>query len=153
MDQDLLIAELRADEGEKLTAYLDSLGLWTVGVGHLIDPKRGADPAPFGVDLRGGGIITSAQSAMLLEVDIKHKSEELDEKLPWWRNLTDNRQRVIMNMAFQMGVDGLMKFRHALMAMQNGDFNEAKRQMLDSDWAKHQTPQRAWRLADRMVAG
>ena len=68
MDRDKLIEELRADEGEKLVAYRDHLGYWTIGVGHLIDPAKGADPAPFGTDLTRGHAITPAQSAQLLSL-------------------------------------------------------------------------------------
>lgn len=152
MNRDLLIKELRADEGEKLVAYRDHLGYWTIGVGHLIDPAKGANPAPFGTDLTRGHAITSEQSAQLLGQDIDAKAAELDKRVPWWRRLSESRQRVILNMAFQLGVAGLLAFRKALAAMQVGDYQEAGRQMLDSEWAK-QTPLRAARLIARMVEG
>lgn len=153
MNRELLIKELRADEGEKLRSYRDHLGYWTIGVGHLIDPVRGANPAPFGADLREGKSITAEQSALLLGLDIDAKAAELDRRAPWWRDLTENRQRVLLNMAFQLGVSGLLAFRKAVAAMQVGDYDEAGRQMRDSAWAKTQTPQRAARLTERMVIG
>lgn len=153
MNRGLLIAELRADEGEKLRAYRDNLGYWTVGVGHLIDPARGANPAPFGMDLRNGGDITPEQSAQLLDVDIDAKSAEMDRRAAWWTGLTDDRQRVLINMAFQLGVSGLLGFRKAIAAMQVGDYAEAAAQMRDSAWARTQTPVRAARLIERMALG
>jgi lysozyme len=155
MNRELLIQELRADEGEKLRAYRDHLGYWTIGVGHLIDPARGANPAPFGADLRtgGGGTITPAQSAQLLAQDIDAKAAELDRRAPWWRGLSENRQRVVLNMAFQLGVSGVLAFRKAVAAMQVGDYDEAAFQMADSSWANTQTPARAARLIARMRAG
>lgn len=152
MNEQLLVAELRRDEGEELTAYMDTMGLWTVGVGHLIDPKRGADPAPFGVDLRGGGKITAAQSEMLLMLDIKSKMAELDRRLPWWRGLSDARQRVLLNMAFNLGTDGLLGFKNTLAAVQSGRYQDAARGMLSSKWAS-QVHGRADRLAAMMVQG
>lgn len=153
MNRELLIAELRADEGEKLRSYRDHLGYWTVGVGHLIDPLRGANPAPFGVDLRGGKSITPEQLEQLLEMDIDAKMAGLDSVAPWWRRLSDNRQRVVINMAFQLGVAGVLAFRKAVAAMQVGDYSKAAAEMRDSKWAKLDTPARAARLIERMVIG
>lgn len=152
MDKAKLVQELRDDEGEKLRAYKDHLGYWTIGVGHLIDPARGANPAPFGVDLRNGGTITAEQSAILLDRDIDAKAAQLDKRMPWWRNLSDNRQRVLINMAFQLGVDGLLAFKNTLAYVLQSDYHSAAAGMLASKWAT-QTPNRAKRLADRMVAG
>lgn len=151
-DELKLVKELRRDEGEKLIAYRDSLGYWTIGVGHLIDPVKGADPAPFGIDLRHGTAITRNQSEMLLLQDIKEKKAELDKKLAWWRNLTDARQRVILNMAFNLGVGGLLGFKNTLAAISVGDYEAAAANMLKSKWAK-QVGQRANRLATMMVNG
>ncbi len=153
MNEELLKQELRADEGERLIAYKDHLGYFTIGVGHLIDPMRGANPAPFGIDLRHGTPITRAQSALLLDQDIKAKAAGLDAVAPWWRSLSDNRQRVIMNLAFQLGVAGLMGFKKAMAAMKAGDYKRAAAELADSKWAKQDTPARAKRLIARMVEG
>jgi len=153
MNRELLNVELRADEDEKLRSYKDHLGYWTIGVGHLLDPAKGADPAPFGVDLREGKSITPHQSVLLLNLDIDTKMVELDRRAPWWRRMSDNRQRVIINMAFQLGVSGLLAFRKAVAAMQVGDYEGAAEHMRDSAWAKTQTPNRAARLIERMVIG
>lgn len=159
MDRAKLQAELRRDEGEELTAYKDSLGYWTIGVGHLIDPKKGADPAPFGVNLcHDGAAITPEQSAQLLDTDIDAKCAELDHALPWWRSLTGARQRALLNMAFNLGVGsaergtGLLGFKNTLALIQKGNFEGARRGMLASKWAD-QVGDRAKRLAAMMVAG
>lgn len=152
MDNTKLVQELRDDEGEKLRAYKDHLGYWTIGVGHLIDPARGANPAPFGIDLRNGGFITAEQSEQLLLADIAEKEKQLDARLTWWRTLSDNRQRVLLNMAFQLGINGLLAFKNTLARAHQGDYPGAAAGMLASKWAT-QTPNRAKRLADRMVSG
>ena len=153
MNEELLKAELRADEGERLVVYPDHLGFLTIGVGHLIDPLRGADPAPFGIDLRKGYPITRAESSTLLSRDIAAKMAGLDAVAPWWRRLSDNRQRVVMNMAFQLGVAGFMAFKKAVAAMQVGDYEKAAREMAVSKWHNKDTPARAKRLIARMRAG
>lgn len=151
-NRQLLISELRRDEGDELTSYKDSLGYWTIGVGHLIDPMRGASASPFGADLRFGKTITSAQSEALLESDIVAKATDLDKFLPWWRTLNDTRQRVLLNMVFNLGIGGLLGFKNTLEMVKTGDYAGAARGMLASKWAK-QVHGRADRLAKMMETG
>lgn len=152
MDQSKLIEELRRDEGEVLKVYRDHLGWLTVGVGHLVDVRKGADAAPFGKVLFVGDTITKEQSEILLLRDIAEKAAELDKKLPWWRGLSDARQRVLLNMAFNLGTDGLLGFKNTLALISVGDYDGAARGMLASKWAG-QVGDRARRLADMMVLG
>jgi lysozyme len=152
MDEKKLIAELRRDEGEVLKVYADHLGWLTVGVGHLVDARKGANPAPFGVPLKLGDPITAAQSAELLAADIAAKAAELDKALPWWRKLSDARQRVLLNMAFNLGTAGLLGFANTLRMVQGGAYSAAAEAMLRSKWAG-QVGDRARRLSDMMAAG
>lgn len=152
MDKTKLVQELRDDEGEVLKVYADHLGWLTVGVGHLVDVRKGANPAPFGKVLKLGDTITTEQSEQLLLADIAEKEKQLDARAAWWRRLSDNRQRVLLNMAFQLGVDGLLAFKNTLSKMGVGDYDGAAAGMLASKWAQ-QTPNRAKRLAARMVLG
>src|SRR5215217_5247699 len=96
-----ITSQLRRDEGEKLSVYNDHLGFATIGVGRLVDSRK-------------GGGITAEESAYLLQNDIKKRELELDKRLPWWRQLSAPRQGVLLNMAFQMGVTGLMGFTNTL---------------------------------------
>lgn len=134
-----IIDQLRRDEGEVLSAYQDHLGYLTIGVGRLIDARR-------------GGGISAEESAMLLGNDVARVAAELDQRLPWWRGLDDARQGVILNMAFQLGVGGLLGFRMTLGLVQAGRYEDAAAQMLRSKWAT-QTPQRAQRVAEQMRTG
>jgi len=134
-----LIKQLRRDEDEILHAYQDHLGYWTIGVGRLIDRRK-------------GGGITAEESAYLLSNDISRREAELDRRIPWWRNLDGARQGVLLNMAFQMGVDGLLGFKNTLAMVQSGDYAGAADGMLHSLWAS-QTPARAQRLAVQMRTG
>lgn len=130
---------LRGDEDEVLHAYQDHLGYWTIGVGRLIDRRK-------------GGGISPEESAYLLANDIRDKSAELDRRLPWWRKLDEARQGVLLAMAFQMGVDGLLGFKNTLAMVQRGNYDGAARGMLESLWAK-QTPERAKRMSEQMRTG
>lgn len=133
----LLEQQLRRDEGEKLYAYRDHLGYLTIGVGRLIDKRK-------------GGGISKEESAILLANDIRCKTSELVERLPWVKQLSPARRGVLINMAFQMGVDGLLGFKNTLQMIKEGRYEEASRAMLNSLWAQ-QTPERAVRLARQMA--
>ena len=131
-----LIKQLRDEEGDVLHAYDDHLGYTTIGVGRLIDRRK-------------GGGITEEESAYLLGKDIDKFSRLLDKTLPWWRSLSDPRRAVLVGMAFQMGIDGLLGFKNTLAMIKSGDFTSAAANMLASKWAD-QTPGRAKRMAEQM---
>lgn len=133
---DDLIKQLRRDEGEVLHAYHCSEGWLTIGIGRLIDQKK-------------GGGITREEAAYLLGNDIQRVSRQLQERLPWAIKLSEPRLGVLMNMAFQLGIDGLLAFRETLRHVQEGRYEQASVAMLDSKWAR-QTPERARRLAEQM---
>lgn len=128
--------DLIRDEGEVLHAYKDSLGYWTIGVGRLIDGRK-------------SGGITRAESRYLLANDIEGKIRALDEAIPWWKGLDDTRRRVLVNMAFNLGIAGLLGFRATLAAIKRGDYEQAAINMLDSKWSR-QVGARAVRLAALM---
>ena len=134
-----LTRQLRSDEGEVLHAYQDHLGYWTLGVGRLID------------DRKGGGI-SKAESAFLLANDIDDRRIQLDNRLPWWRYLDDARKGALLNMSFQLGIDGLLSFTTTLRLIKEGKYDQSSLAMLQSLWAK-QTPERAHRMAMQIKTG
>lgn len=144
-DDDTLLAELRRDEGVVPHAYNDSLGFLTIGVGRLIDQRKGGGLSPDEVDY-------------LLANDVKRSMADLDKYLPWWRNLTEPRQRVLVNMCFNLGIgsstlgSGLLGFKNTLAMIQVGDYEGAAKGMLQSKWAR-QVGNRAMRLSAMMREG
>lgn len=134
-----IIRSLRGEEGEVLHEYKDHLGYSTIGVGRLIDQRK-------------GGGITAEEAAYLLGNDIDKVTKQLNSRLPWWTKLDDARQGVLVNMAFQMGVDGLLGFKNTLKMIEAGQYESAARGMLQSKWAQ-QTPSRAKRMAEQMRTG
>lgn len=134
-----LTTQLRRDEGEVLSAYQDHLGYWTIGVGRLIDKRK-------------GGGLTVDESAYLLNNDIDKRVAELRSRLPWTKKLDDVRFGALVNMSFQLGVDGLLGFKNTLALIEEGKYTFAADNMLKSKWAE-QTPARAKRLAVQMRTG
>lgn len=72
--------------------------------------------------------------------------------MPWWADLCEDHQRVIANMAFNLGINRLLKFKKFLGALQEHDFETAAVEMMDSKWATQVGP-RATRLRDRILKG
>lgn len=136
MDRDLLEQELSIDEGKRNKMYSDSMGIPTIGIGH---------------NLRDGAISDRAVSQIFLD-DLDAVLAELNTKLPWYLQLSDARQRVLANMAFNVGVPRLLGFHNMLSALQIGDYERAAREMLDSAWAR-ELPARSARLVVLMRQG
>ena len=133
---DALLAELRRDEGLRLKPYRCTAGKLTIGVGRNLDDVG----------------ISEAEADLLLRNDVARSMADLDEAIPWWRSLTEARQRVLVNMAFNLGATGLLGFRNTLAAIESGNYVKAANGMLQSLWAS-QVGERAVRLARMMVTG
>ncbi len=128
--------QITRHEGEVLHAYDDHLGFATIGVGRLIDKRK-------------GGGITHDEAQYLLNNDITTRVESLQAKLPWFEGLSEVRKAVLLNMSFQLGITGLMGFGNTLKMVKMGDYVNAADNMLKSKWAQ-QTPARANELANQM---
>lgn len=144
MDLNLLDAELRRDEGVKSTIYLDSKGIPTVGVGH--NCKTSPLPAKWQCPL------SDDQINQLLNHDLQIVFAGLDLHIPWWRNVDEVRQRVLANMAFNMGVADLLGFKCTLAAAQRGAYVTASAAMKQSAWFR-EVGDRAVRLCSAMESG
>lgn len=136
---DLIGRLLLRDEGFRRSAYTDSLGFWTVGIGRCVDARK-------------GGGISQSEAFLLLRNDLSTKSAALDASIPWWKALDPVRRAVLLSMAFQMGAAGLLGFRNTLQAVREGRWSDASTLMMTSKWAT-QAPLRASRLADAMRTG
>ena len=133
------------DEGRVSYAYQDSLGYWTIGVGHLIDKRKGGELPEHIIDA-------------LLDYDIKKHTDELFAVRPWAKNLDPVRQAVMIDMAFNLGIepfdgDGFKDWPRFIGAVERGEYALAARHMRNSQpWAS-QVGRRATRLATMMETG
>lgn len=144
----LMKDELRRDESTKLKPYLDCCGKpWrqcactekgnlTIGTGRNLDA--------FG--------ITSAEDDYLLANNIGDAAHSLDMAFPWWRKMSEARQRALLNMCFNMGLARLLGFTNMLNALRVNDWAAAAKEALDSDWAR-EVGARAQRIAATFVTG
>jgi lysozyme len=84
--------------------------------------------------------------------DIKIVEDELCRVHMCVEELDGVRQLILMDMAFNMGVPRLCKFKKMWNAIHEGNFEAASYEMLDSRWAR-QVGRRANKLSDAMKTG
>ena len=105
----------------------------------------------YGTNIQDG--ITKDEALLLMRHRLGKVVAALESRLPFWSKLTDERRRVLANMGYQLGIAGLMGFKRMLAGLSRGDYEAAAREMLDSKWARQDSPGRARRLAERMRRG
>lgn len=144
-----LDAQLSLEEGNRLTVYDDATGLAivkgytvkgnpTIGIGRLLTSAHG---------------LTQAEVNYLLNDDIAVVTPGVAAMLgPVWSSLVEPRQRVLIDMGFNLGLGGLAGFPHMIAAIKAGDWKTASAEMLDSAAAR-QLPTRYAALAKTMLTG
>ena len=152
-----LIKKLIEHEGLRLEVYQDTLGIDTIGVGRNLEDrgitKEELDALDFpSIDAVYEHGITEADAAYLLENDVQIVEDELLKAHPCVAELDSVRQLVLVDMAFNMGVPRLCKFKKMWAAIHEDDFRTAAKEMLDSRWAI-QVKLRATKLAHAMHHG
>lgn len=152
MDYDIrrLTAELSRDEGRRALPYKDTMGLWTVGVGRNLEANGLPVDMLVKIIERAGGLEGTEIDNLLID-DMREAEIAVDALYSEWKELSDVRQRVLLNMALNMGVATFAKFRKFWSAVRGGDWLEAGRQMEDSRWWNQVGP-RAVRLREMLEA-
>jgi lysozyme len=136
VNTDTLVAELTRDEALRLKPYRCTAGKLTIGIGRNLDDRG----------------ISVTEAEFLCRNDVADVMADLDRELPWWRTLDEVRQRVIANMAFNLGIKGLLGFKNTLELVRCGKYLDAAQHMMSSKWAKQVGP-RALRLSTLMRDG
>ena len=136
---------LELEEGRVRHVYQDTEGYWTIGIGRMVDERK-------------GGGLSDPEIDFLLANDMREKTMEVLTRLPWTIRLNEPRLQVLIGMAFQMGIGnaakgtGLLGFVNTLAAIRDERYEHAAEMMMQSKWAK-QTPKRAKRMSRQMATG
>ena len=130
-----LLSSVKFHEGLELKPYLDSVGVLTVGYGRNLDDRG----------------ISREEAEMLLLNDLETSTKEA-KKFEFYENLTSNRQDVIVEMIFNLGLTRFKKFKKTIGYINQANHSAAADEMLDSRWAK-QVGQRALTLSNKFRAG
>ena len=145
LDTEALIAQLEIDEGVVYRIYLDSEGLATFGIGHLItksDPEYGQ---PVFTPVSAERVHSAFEKDMsVIEDDLRSLVPSIEEQ-------SQEVRQILGNMAFNLGRSRLGAFKNALKAIEDRDYIKAAAEMRDSVWFR-QVGSRAKRLVKRMKA-
>ena len=130
MNTQRVIEQLKRHEGLRLYVYDDATGREirkgsrvqghpTIGVGRLLTSARG---------------LSTIEIEMLLENDIEVVVDELNRNVPWWNELNEARQAVMVNLCFNLGWPRLSLFENMLDAAEKGNWDRAADELMDSKW-------------------
>lgn len=142
MNFDLLADQIIQDEAFQSYPYDDATGQ-QLRTGDMI---RGN--VTFGT---GFTFLTADESRAVLSIRMQTIFAQLTARLPWVDSLDDARQRALTNMAFNLGVDGLLGFTTFLRLIQNSDAQAAD-DLMRTKWAG-QIGARASRIAEAIRTG
>ena len=135
-DREKLIDLIIYHEGLELKPYRCTAGHLTIGIGRNLDDRG----------------ITEDEARFLCQNDVDIVEQELARKFPFIVGLDDVRTRVLLDMAFNLGVPRLSAFSNMWAALEEGDYKQAAVEMLDSRWAR-QVGRRATNLSQMMETG
>lgn len=122
---------LKRHEGLRLMPYKCTAGKLTIGYGRNLEDRG----------------ISTEEAEMLLHNDIHNCINQLDVRLPWWKDQPEPVREVLINMCFNLGIGGLLGFRKTLSLLESKEYEKAAKEMLDSRWAR-QVGRRALELSE-----
>ena len=128
---------LKTEEGYSRFPYLDTKKILTIG---------------YGRNLVATGL-SESESYYLLKNDIEEARAKLTAAMPRFRVLNPVRQTVLISMTVQMGIRGVLNFVRMVTAIEVGNYMLAGKEIMDSKFAKKDTPERAVRMARMMESG
>ena len=129
-----LVEILKVEEGFRSKPYLDSRGVLTIG---------------YGTNIHDG--ISEVEADYLLKWRLRRAAAKLTVLWPSYREQPRSVQIALLDMSYQLGVYGLLRFHQTLARLESKDYSGAADSALDSLWAK-QTPKRAARVAETFRA-
>lgn len=131
------------DEGFRREAYLDTVGVWTVGFGSTRIRGRAVEPTD---------ILEKDEARMYLRADLFEAMIAAKKIFPLMDKMNDVRQEVLVNMAYNLGEGRLRRFKKMILAHDNLNFTDMAREMVDSHWYS-QVGGRGQRLVQAMKLG
>lgn len=153
LDDYTISQRLQIHEGLRLDPYRCSSGKLTIGIGRNLDdnPLTSEEIKVLGTNDVSKGI-TKSEAFYLLKNDIYRVEKECEQHIPFWNNLDDERKYALIDMAFNLGINGLLKFKKMLAFMGVGNFRQASIECLNSKYAKD-VGLRAERIAKTIETG
>ena len=129
---DEIVEEIALAEGWRSRVYLDSLGKETIGFGFLVKELN----------------LTKEEGMMILKRYVNERIESISKTQKWVLDMPPEIQKVFVSMVYQMGLNGVLSFKKMIAHMKDSNWRMASVEMLDSKWARSDSPKRALKYAD-----
>ena len=129
-----LIDDIKKHEGFSPVVYQCTAGYDTIGYGQRVKYLK----------------VTQEQAEEWLLEELQNLKYILADKYDWFLPAPQEAQDIVMNMNYQLGVTAFSKFKKTIKYIKVKDYKSASTEMLDSKWARDDTPSRAKELSDRM---
>jgi lysozyme len=146
-----LIEQIKSDEGFKRRHYMCSENHCTIGYGYNLESNALDIPAGTIAIFKRDGITQGEAHDILIKM-LQKCQHDLFKALPWVEGLSQARQDALVNMVYQMGIAGVMKFKNSLRLIEQGKYGQAGVALMLSRWAR-QTPNRAARISKMISNG
>jgi len=143
--------QLKKHEGFRSNVYHCTAGAETIGFGYNMTANPLRLPEHELQAMRTLGV-SETRAEQLLKSVVSGITKELYQAIPWIVRLNEARQAVLLGMAYNLGVPGLLKFKRTLGLIEHGDYDNAADAMLQSKWAT-QVKGRALELSKQMRLG
>ena len=131
-----LIDDIKKHEGFSSVVYKCTAGKLTIGFGKRVKYLK----------------VTQEQAEEWLKEDLENLKYVLADKYDWFLPAPQEVKDIVMNMAYQLGPTSFSKFKRTIKLFKNKDYEGASIEMLDSKWAREDTPERAKELSERLAS-
>lgn len=125
-------------EGIRKFAYTDTVGKITVGIGRNID--------------KDGEGLSVDECFYLMRNDIDRRYRVLMQ-YDWFKMQNDARQGALIELAFNLGINGLLEFKDVIAALNPLNPGAAYKALNDSKWATEVSPARSKDICSRILYG
>lgn len=136
---EMFMSRLIEHEGIKPSVYTDSLGYFTIGIGTLIDERK-------------GGKLTIDECFYLCRNRIELRRKDLS-LYPWFSKQDKVRQDALVELAFNLGTNGLLGFKRMIAALGTNNYSLAVKELKDSKWSTQVSKARADDISHRLLTG
>lgn len=152
VNQTRMLEQLELHEGFRPVPYEDSEGNTTIGIGYNVT-ARGYHSleAVLGRPIGDPPRVSEAEARAMCVADINRIEAEIPKYFPFYSQLNEVRQRVVLDMCYNMGYS-VLEFKRTRAAVEAQDWSLATMQLYRSKWA-HQVHGRADRLARMLLTG
>ena len=140
---DQIKEDLVRHEGYVTEIYFCSEGYATFGIGHMVTEEDMEYTWPVGTPVTDERILQCFHDDCMIAV------EDATALVLSFASHPDNVQRVLVNMAFNLGRNRLGRFKNMLTAVNEGNYKKAADEMIDSRWY-HQVGRRSKELVEIM---